>query len=294
MSILGNRVLRVEDPKFLTTGGVYADDLSFEGALWVTYVRSTSAHARIAGIDTSDALGMPGVVAVYTGEDVDLLPLPPGMPGVPAQMARPTLAKGTVRFVGEAVAAILTEERYQGEDAAEAVLVDYEPLPAVVDAEAALAGDVLLFPEVGSNVGANFEEPLDEGFFDGCEVVVRQRVINQRVAPCPLEVRAGAASWGADGRLTQWASNQSPHGSKEAIAGLYGLDPEQVRVVIPDVGGGFGAKIGLYAEDMLLGWLARRAGRPVRWTETRTESMVSLGHGRAQIQDIALGGTREG
>ncbi|MHB1930242.1 MAG: xanthine dehydrogenase family protein molybdopterin-binding subunit, partial [Acidimicrobiales bacterium] len=118
MSILGNRVLRVEDPKFLTTGGVYGDDLPFEGALWVTYVRSTAAHARLSGVDPSAALGMPGVVAVYTGDDVDL-PLIPGGEPIPDAMARPTVAKGTVRFVGEVVAAILTERRDQGEDAAE-------------------------------------------------------------------------------------------------------------------------------------------------------------------------------
>jgi aerobic carbon-monoxide dehydrogenase large subunit len=137
-------------------------------------------------------------------------------------------------------------------------------------------------------------EPLADDLFEGCDVVVRQRVVNQRVAPCPLEVRSGAARWGEDGRLTQWASNQAPHGAKAAIAGLYGLDADVVRVIAPDVGGGFGAKIGLYAEDLVLPWLARATGRPVRWTETRSESMLGLGHGRAQVQDIAIGGTRDG
>lgn len=294
MSILGNRVLRREDPKFLTTGGVYGDDLSYEGALWVTFVRSTMAHARIANLDVTDAKAMPGVVAIYTGGDIDLPPVPAGVPGIPDVMARPVLAKGTVRFVGEAVAAVLTEERYQGEDAAEAVFVDYEPLPAVVDAVSALTTDTLLFPEHGSNVAVPMNEPLADDLFEGCDVVVRQRVVNQRVAPCPLEVRSGAARWGDDGRLTQWASNQAPHGAKAAIAGLYGLEAELVRVIAPDVGGGFGAKIGLYAEDLVLPWLARATGRPVRWTETRSESMLGLGHGRAQVQDIAIGGTRDG
>ena len=295
MSILGNRVLRREDPKFLTTGGVYGDDLDLEGALWVTFVRSTIAHARISAIDVSEALAAPGVVAVYTGDDCDLK-LPPGFGGPPMQ--RPLIAKGTVRFVGEVVAAILTEERYQGEDAAEAVFVDYDPLPTLVDPEASLAATadsgILIYPEAGSNVVATFGEDFDEHFFDGCEVVVSQRVINQRVAPCPLEVRVGAAQWGEDGRLTQWASNQAPHGSKGAIAGLYDLPPEQVRVILPDVGGGFGAKIGLYVEDLVLPWLARTSGRTVRWTETRSESMMALGHGRGQIQDVTIGGSRDG
>jgi carbon-monoxide dehydrogenase large subunit len=130
VSILGNRVLRREDPKFLTTGGVYGDDLKIEGALWVTFVRSTMAHARIIGIDTSEVLALPGVVAVHTGADVELAAVPAGLPGIPDEMARPMLAVDTVRFVGEPVAVILTEERYQGEDAAEAIFVDYEPLPA--------------------------------------------------------------------------------------------------------------------------------------------------------------------
>ena len=294
MSILGSRVLRREDPKFLTSGGVYVDDLEGEGALWATFVRSTMAHARIRSIDADEALGRPGVVAVYTAEDIDVGPMPAAMPMLPEAMNRPLLARGTVRFVGECVAVVLTEERYQGEDAAEAVFVDYDPLPVVVDAEASLAGDTVLFPEVGTNVAFDLRVPEEPDFFDGCEVVVRQRIVNQRVAPCPLEVRAGLASWGDDGRLTQWASVQHPQGARDSLAGLYGLAPEQVRVIAPDVGGGFGAKIGLYAEELLLGWLARAAGRPVRWTETRSESMVALGHGRGQTQRIAIGGTREG
>jgi carbon-monoxide dehydrogenase large subunit len=151
VSILGNRVRRREDPKFLTTGGVYGDDLALEGALYVTFVRSTVAHARIASLDVSDALAVPGVVAVYTGEDIDLPLVPAGVPGLPEAMQRPVLARGTVRFVGEPVAVILTESRMVGEDALEAVFVDYDPLPAVVNPEAALAGETLLFPAFGSN-----------------------------------------------------------------------------------------------------------------------------------------------
>ena len=294
MSILGNRVLRREDPKFLTTGGVYVDDLDGEGALWATYVRSTMAHARIVELDVDEARQQPGVVAVYTAADLDVGHLPPAMPLLPEGMTRPLLAKDIVRFVGEPVAVVLTEERYQGEDAAESVFVEYEPLPAVVDPEAALAGDTVLFQEMGTNIAADLRVPPDPEFFDGCEVVVTQKLVNQRLAPCPLEVRAGLASWGEDGRLTQWASVQHPQGVRDAICGFYGLPAEQVRVVAPDVGGGFGAKIGLYAEEMLLPWLARTSGRPVRWTETRSESMLGLGHGRAQSQTLTIGGSRDG
>jgi carbon-monoxide dehydrogenase large subunit len=143
-------------------------------------------------------------------------------------------------------------------------------------------------------VAADMRSPLDPALFDGCEVVVSRRVVNQRVAPCPMEPRAGLAWWGADGRLTQYATVQHPQGARDDLCAFYGLSPEQVRVVAPDVGGGFGAKIGLYSEEMLLPWLARTAGRPVRWTENRSESMLALGHGRGQVQTLTIGGTREG
>jgi aerobic carbon-monoxide dehydrogenase large subunit len=294
VSILGNRVLRREDPKFLTSGGVYIDDLAGEGALWATYVRSTMAHARIASIDVEEARTRPGVVAVYTAADFDLPPMPMAMPMFPEGMARPLMASDVVRFVGETVAVLLTEERYQGEDAAEAVFVEYEPLDAVIDPEAAISSQTLLFPDVGTNVAMDMRVPEDPSFFEGCDVVVTQRTVNQRVAPCPMEPRAAMASWGDDGRLTQWACVQHPQGSRDAICGLYGFPPEQVRVITPDVGGGFGAKVPLYTEEMLLPWLARQAGRPVRWTETRSESMVALGHGRGQLQTVKMGGTRDG
>jgi aerobic carbon-monoxide dehydrogenase large subunit len=294
VSILGNRVLRREDPKFLTSGGVYGDDLDGDGALWATYVRSTMAHATITTIDPSEALDLPGVVGVYTAADVELPPVAPSMPGLPEGMSRPVLASGVVRFVGEPVAVVLTERRYQGEDAAEALFVDYEPLPVVVDPEESLRGETLLFPELGTNIAADFRGPLDDNLFDGCEVVVTQRSMNQRVAPCPMEVRTGMASWADDGRLTQWASNQAPHAARDQICGTYGLDPASVRVIAPDVGGGFGAKVGLYPEELLLPWLARTSGRAVRWTETRSESMLALGHGRGQIQTITVGGSRDG
>jgi carbon-monoxide dehydrogenase large subunit len=237
---------------------------------------------------------MPGVVDVVTGADVDLPPAPPSLPMFNLAMTRPWLATDVVRYVGEPVAAILSEDRAAGADAAEMVYVDYEPLPSVVDAEAALAEETILHHDAGTNVAINLDFGRDEQLFDGCEVVVRQRTLNPRVAPCPLEVRSGAAAWGPDGRLTQWASTQGAHGCRDALAATFALDPAQVRLIAPDVGGGFGAKISLYPEETLLAWLAKRIGRPVRWVETRSESMTSLGHGRGQIQDLEIGGTRDG
>lgn len=298
MSILGNRVVRREDVKFLTSGGSYVDDLPLAGAAHVVYVRSTIPHARISSIDVTEASAAPGVVAVITGADVDLAPVAPAMaPMINGAMARPWLATDKVRFVGEAVAAVVAETRAQAVDAAELVVVDYEPLDAVVDLDTAEDGP-LLFDDAGTNVAFDMSQMLGfaptDDFFAGCDVVVQQRMVNQRVAPCPLEVRAAAASWGADGRLTQWASTQAPNSLQGEIAGALGIEPAQVRVIAPDVGGGFGAKAAMYPEEQMLGWIARRVGRPVRWVETRSESMLTLGHGRGQVQMVELGGSSAG
>jgi len=294
VSILGNRVLRKEDPKFLTVGGTYVDDIALPGAAYVTYVRSTVPHALIRGIEVSAAKAAPGVIEVVVGADVDLEPLAPPMAMINPAMTRPLLATDRVRFVGEPVAAIVSEARYQGADAAELVVVDYEPLPVLLDLEASRRGDVLLFPGLENNVSLEMAFGRDESLFDDCPVVVRQTIVNQRVAPCPLEPRAAAAQWGDDGRLTFWVSTQVPHGNHKELAAKFGMDPGQVRLIAPDVGGGFGSKIGGYPEEILVAWLARRAGRPLKWAETRSESMLGLVHGRAQVQHAELGGRRDG
>ena len=299
-SILGNRVLRKEDPKFLTTGGKYVDDLLDEpllaNAVHVTYARSSVAHGNILSIDTSDAAAMPGVIAVFTGADLGLQPMPSAFN--PAA-TRTLLAMDKVRYVGEPLAIIVSETREQGEDASEAIIVDYDVLEAFVDVEQAMASSTLLYEACGSNVvfdttALGIPENTGDDYFVGCEVVVKGRFVNQRVAPCPLEVRGAAAAWGSDGRLTQWLSTQHAQGAPGPIAAANGVDVSQVRVKTPDVGGGFGAKIGTYPEDLLLGVVAKRVGRPVRWRETRSESMVGLGHGRAQLQYITIGGSRDG
>ena len=303
-SILGNRVLRKEDPKFLTTGGVYVDDLLDEpmlaGAAYVTYVRSSVAHGVLLGIDASDALAMPGVIAVYTASDLRLAPVPSDFNPT---IARGMLAIDKVRFVGEPVAVVISETREQGEDAAEAVIVDYDVLPAVVDVEESLAGGTLLYEETGSNVVFDtmvlgMPDNTGDAFFEGCEVVVKGRLLNQRVAPCPLEVRGSAVAWvtGPDGseRLHQWLSTQGAQGALGTIAKINGVEASQVKVITPDVGGGFGAKISCDPEESLLGVLSAKVGRPLRWQETRSESMMALGHGRAQLQFITVGGTRDG
>ncbi len=297
MSILGTRVLRTEDPRFLTVGGSYTADLDdplLDGALHATYVRSMVAHGTITSIDLDEARRAPGVVAVYSADDLGDLPLLPlAVPFLNPLHARPVLAQGKVRFVGEPLAVIVSETPEAGADAAESVWADIEFLPVVLTPDDALAGDTLLFDEVGNNVSLELLFGDDDAVFDDCEVVVTEEVANQRVAACPLEVRSAAATWVGD-RLVQFSSTQAPHGVKAALVEWYGLDETNVRVKTPDVGGGFGAKIGAYPEEMLLGWLAKQVGRPVRWTETRSENMVGMGHGRGQWQTITIGGRRDG
>jgi len=307
MSILGTRVVRIEDPRLLTAGGTYVDDLrvpQLTGAARITFVRSHHGHALITGVDASAALAAPGVIAVLTYQDINDIPPPPpppeggpppGSEAAPLPMGgvwqEPLLAVDRVRFVGEPVAMVLTDDSYQGEDAAELVSVDYEPLPAIVGAADALAGQTLLFPDAGSNVVV--AHPAGDTAFDGCDVVVEHDIVNQRVAPVPLEGRAAAAMW-TGGKLTVWVSTQNAQISRFIMAGAFGLDPGAIRVVAPDVGGGFGAKVGIDRDAILVGWAARHTGRALRWVETRSENLVGMTHGRAQEHSIKIGGTRDG
>ena len=303
-SILGNRVLRKEDPKFLTSGGKYVDDLLDEpllaGAAHVTYVRSSVAHGRILSIDTSAASALPGVLGVFTAADLSLEVEPSAFnPAV----TRGMLAIDKVRFVGEPVAVIVTEDRQQGEDALEQVVVEYDVLEALVDPEAAMVSSTLLYEGAGSNVvfdtiALGMPDNTGDEYFADCPVVVTGRFVNQRVAPCPLEVRGSAVAWVTEDngttRLYQWLSTQGAQGARDTIMAGNGLTSEQLRVITPDVGGGFGAKITCYPEEILLGMLSKRVGRPLRWRENRTESMMALGHGRGQIQYVTMGGNRDG
>jgi carbon-monoxide dehydrogenase large subunit len=303
VSILGTRVLRTEDPGFLSTGGVYTEDVQDErltGACYVHFVRSTVAHAKINGIDVSAALEAPGVLAVYTGKDVadaGLKPVSPMMPNMNQAMKQPLLADDVVRFVGEPVAAVVTEEIYQGEDAIELVDVDYDILTAVATMHQALSGERgLLFSDADTNVVCTFGDASasNSGLFEGCDVVVSKVIQNQRVAAAPMESRSGAAAWGEDGRLTAWIPNQGAQGTKGALVGMLGLKPEDVRVITPDVGGAFGAKFGADSEHAVICWVARQLGRPARWSETRMENLLAMPHGRAQEQKITIGGTKDG
>lgn len=298
MSILGTRVTRVEDPDLLTIGGKYVDDLAPADAVHAVFVRSEMAHAEILGIDVSEALQAPGVVTVLTAADLELPANPPGMGMLNQQMLRTRLASHRVRYVGEPIAVVIADSLTEGIDAAALVLVDYEPLQAVVAPADSLTGDTLLFPEAGTNVA--FQVPVGSGddFFDECEVTVDLAFRNHRLAPCPLEPRATIARWeiGSDGvqRLTQWSTTQGAHDTRNTLAAATGVEQDQVRVICPDVGGGFGAKNGGYPEDIVVALVARRLMRPVRWAETRTESMLGLVHGRGCDFTATIGGSRDG
>ena len=296
-SILGNRVARVEDPALLTRGGRYVADVVdplLESAAHVVFVRSSVAHGRLVSIETEDAASMPGVIAVLTAETLGLTPVPnPFNPGI----ATTVLASDRVRYVGEPVAVVVAESRALAVDAAEMVVVDIDPLPAVIGVPSALEGGQLLYPELGTNIvvdgAAMGIPPLDDRIFEGCEVIVRGRFVNQRLAPCPLEVRAAACAWGPDGRLHQWATSQIPHMLRDTLGAIYG-GADMVHVIVPDMGGGFGPKSGMHPEELLLGGLAAAVGRPLRWVETRSESMLGLSHGRGQVHDVTIGGTADG
>jgi len=293
-SILGNPVRRVEDPRLLRGQSRYVDDLAPDGTVHLAFVRSSMAHARLTGVDVTDAEQMPGVLTVATHTTLGLAPLQ-AFVMLPPVFNRPPLADGVVRFVGDIIAVVAAESQAQAVDAAEAVVVDYEPLPVVIDPEAALADDAtVLFPEHGSNLAIEFNFGEDPTIFEGADVIVEGRFVNQRVAVVPMEGNSVLVEPGSDGHLTVTVSTQAPYSVRDPLAGALGIDPAKVRVLAEAVGGGFGAKTGVYCEYVIAGSLAQRLGRPVKWVETRSENMVAMTHGRAQVQYVELGLTRDG
>ena len=294
-SIIGAAVKRVEDPRLLTGAGRFLDDIHVDDALWMAVVRSTVPHGRLGEIDTAAALEMPGVVGVFTARDVGLAPLPSSSTWAP-EASRPILAEEVVRFVGEPIAVVVAEDRRTAVDAAAAVWVDVEPLPSFATIEAALAVDApVLFESVGSNLIAGPEttgnaagDPLA-----AAEVVVAAEIVNQRLEAIPLEPNNALAVPRGES-LEWWVGSQNVFIHQVLGARILGIDKERLRVRVPDIGGGFGAKILPYPEQILTAALALRLGRPVRWQETRSENMVGMTQGRDQRHRIELGATRDG
>ena len=292
-SILGNSVLRREDPAILDGSARYYDDLQVDGLTHVVFVRSTIAHAKVESIDTADAETMPGVLGVYTAQTLPMDPIQ-GFVMLPPVFNRPPLATDRVRFVGDIVAAVVAETRAQAVDAAEQVIVDYDPLPVLIDPESAMAdGAPLLFEEHGSNLAIAFDSGDDPTIMDDAEVVVSGRFVNQRLAAVPMEPNGIVVELDGDGLLIR-VPTQAPHGLAAGLAAAAGLPVEQVHVIAPAVGGGFGAKMDMYVEYGIAIKAAQTLGRPVKWTETRSENMVSMTHGRAQIQHVEMGLKRDG
>jgi carbon-monoxide dehydrogenase large subunit len=293
-SIFGSVVLRTEDPRFLSGRGRYLDNLPIEGGLRAVFVRSVMGHARILGVEVASARAMPGVLAVLSGADLGLPPRP-AAGNCDRPFPRPVLATEVVRYVGEPIVVVIAETLAQAEDAAEVVQVDLDALPVVVDPREAVEEHApLLFPEAGTNVAHRFEDGWGDDVLADADVVVRVRVVHQRLAPVPMEPNAFAAVPGEEGGLTLWASTQIPFDVQDDVAHWLGLDKARVRAIAPDVGGGFGAKLHVYPEYLVCAAAAHRLGRPVRWVEDRSESMMGLNHGRAQVHEIELGATRDG
>ncbi len=305
--VLGTSVKRVEDPRFITGKGRYLDDIQMSGMTHLAILRSPYAHANIRAVDTSAARTMPGVVAVFTGADIPYNPLPMAWPaggvaGIQNNVNTPrVLATDSVKWTGEGVAAVVAETAAQAVDALEAIVVDYEPLPVVVDAEAATQpGAVQLHENAPRNVVFEWtvgDKAGTDRAVETAEVVVRQRIVNQRLIPNPMEVR-GDIGWynpGTD-EYTVWMSSQTPHIQRLLLtAFVTGIPEHKVRCISPDVGGAFGTKIFCYA-DMALVMFASKAigGRPVKWVEDRRENYQSTIHGRDHITYLEIAGKRDG
>jgi carbon-monoxide dehydrogenase large subunit len=271
----GASVRRVEDPPFLRGTRPYTDDLREPGALYAVFVRSASAHGTINEIDKAEALGMPGVVGVYTAADLDLQPFATAGPPVdtPEEMRRPVLAKDKVRFIGEPVAVVVAESRAQAVDAAAMVYVDTDDLPVLIDMTKALDDDAPKLFEGGNLAAAG---PSGEDALADAEVRVGDRFVNQRLAAVPMEPGAALAKPDPDveGGFILFAPSQGPHAYQSAICASTGLDADKLRVVSTATGGGFGARIACYPEQIVVVALARELGRAVRYIETRSETML--------------------
>jgi aerobic carbon-monoxide dehydrogenase large subunit len=291
-SIIGHAVKRREDPALITGRGSYVGDMNPEGLLHAAFVRSEIPHGRVTSIDKTTAEGMPGVVAIYAAGDLRLNPQKPW--NVDPVFSRPPLAS-VARYIGDPIAVVIATSERHAHDAAAAVWPEYQPLDHVVAPEDAVGpGAPLLFPDHGSNVALAEGIGLDTDPLDGAEVIVRQRIVNQRLAPVPMESATVLASAGDDGRVTVWLGTQDPFGARGDLAAILGLPTDRVRVIAPAIGGGFGAKGDLYPEHAVVAAAAIALGKPVRWLERRTENMVNMVHGRNQIQEAAIGATSEG
>ncbi|MEA2296438.1 MAG: aerobic carbon-monoxide dehydrogenase large subunit, partial [Solirubrobacteraceae bacterium] len=296
---IGQSLKRKEDPRFITGQGTFTEDITLPGTLYCAFVRSPEACATITSIDTEAAAALPGVRAVYTGADLELaagLPMAWVPPGVEVKTPEHwPLARGEVKHVGQAVAAVIGDDKYAVIDATEHVVVEYEPSQVMVDPEEALKDETLVHPDIGTNKTHEWglgSEDMDVAWQEA-DIVLERRIVNHRTSGAPIEPRACVAEY-KGGNLTLWTTTQIPHLTRSFLAGEMGLSEDHVRVIAPDVGGGFGAKLNHWGEESVCCFAARKLGRPVKWTETRTEHMMTSHHGRDQIDHVKIGVKRDG
>mgnify|MGYP000344960502 CR=1 FL=1 len=298
---IGAAIKRKEDPRFITGRGTYVDDLALTGMVYAAMVRSPYPHARIKSINVEKAKAMPGVVAVYTGKDIQINLLPLAWP-LPGQKGSPRLplARDKVVHAGEIVAVVVAEDRYLAEDAAEQVEVEYEELPSVADIRKAIEpGAPTVHDDAPGNVAFEWslgDQAATDEAFQRADRVVRLELVNQRLVPNAIEPRAALAQYdpGRD-EYTLWVTSQNPHVERLLISAfIMGIPEHKLRVIAPDVGGGFGSKIPTYGEECIVLWLSRQLGRPVKWTAKRSESFLSDAHGRDHYTEAELALDKDG
>ncbi len=301
--IFSSGIRRREDPRLISGRATYTDDITLPGAVYAAILRSPHAHARIRRVNTSRAARAEGVVAVYTGADLEgvIGPIPCAwmIPNSDIKgVAHPAIARDVVRYVGDAVAVVVAESRHQAQDALELIEVDYEPLTPVIDPQQALQeGAPQLHGDAPNNqafhwvaTGGDVEEA-----FRSPEVVVRERIVQQRLIPNAMEPRAALAQWvGVTGELTLWSTTQNPHIVRLLLSSVAGVPEHKIRVIAPEVGGGFGSKIAFYADEAITVFCAMKLGRPVKWTETRSENYQATTHGRDHIEEVEMAATTDG
>lgn len=306
-AMLGSPIKRREDPRLITGQATYVDDIKIPGMLHMSVLRSPYGHARINSINTEAARNHPGVVAVYTAQDLKgvvgniaiAVPLGHIANGMGT---RGPLAEGKVRFYGDPVAVVIADDRYTARDARDLIEVDYEPLPAAIDLEKAMQPDApILYEDFDTNVALGIHPPtddIDKVFADtlaGGGVVVKTRLVNQRLAPAPMETRGVVAEFRKAGKtLTIWSSSQIPHLLRNILSATVGLPQHQVRVIVPEVGGGFGCKLNIYPEELVAAYATMQTGRAVKWIEDRSENLAVTIHGRDQIDYVEVAATKEG
>ena len=301
--IFGSGIRRREDPRLITGQATYTNDIKLNGMVHAAILRSPHAHARITGIDTAAAQRAPGVLAVYTGADTEkvLNPIPCAwvIPDSDVKaVAYPAVAKDVVRYVGDAVAVVVAEDRYQAEDALELIEVSYQPLPATVNPEASLQdGAPQLHEDAPNNQAFHWVAAGGDtdAAFESAEVVVKDTIIQQKLIPNAMEPRSAVASYlPSMGELTLWNTTQNPHIARFVTCLVTGIGEHKIRVIAPEVGGGFGSKIAVYPWEMIVAFCSMQLGRPVKWTETRTENFIATTHGRDHVEYVEMAATPEG